>query len=124
MQRGSQWKYNRKLVETTAMKRLLTTLLLLAGLTGPAAAQLDPTAAQPPVAKKVPKATVLHGEERIDNYYWLREKSNPQVIAYLEAENAYTGAIMKPTEAFQEVLYKEMLGRIKQTDLTVPFQQG
>jgi oligopeptidase B len=107
-----------------AMKRMLTTFLYFVALTGPAAAQLEPTAAQPPVAKKVPKATVLHGEERIDHYYWLREKSNPQVMAYLEAENAYTAAVMKPTEAFQEVLYKEILGRIKQTDLTVPYQQG
>jgi len=76
----------------------------------------------PPVAKKVAKADMLHGERRVDDYYWLREKTNPEVIAYLQAENAYTAAGMKPTEAFQEALYKEMLGRIKQTDLSVPYR--
>jgi oligopeptidase B len=60
----------------------------------------------------------------VDNYYWLREKSNPDVIACLEAENAYTAAVMKPTEPFQAALYKEMLGRIKQTDLSVPYRLG
>jgi len=76
---------------------------------------------KPPVAKKVPKVDVYHGDRRVDDYYWLREKSNPEVIAYLEAENAYTAEVMKPTEAFQEALYKEMLARIKQTDLSVPY---
>ena len=65
--------------------------------------------------------SVLHGDRRVDHYAWLREKENPEVTAYLEAENAYTDAILKPTEAFQESLYQEMLGRIQQTDLTVPY---
>ena len=60
----------------------------------------------------------------IDNYYWLREKTNPEVIAYLEAENAYTDAVMKSTENFQEALYKEMFGRIKETDVNVPYREG
>src|SRR5262249_28856356 len=55
-------------------------------------------------------------------YAWLREKENPDVIRHLEAENAYTEAMLKPTEAFQEALYQEMLSRIQQTDLTVPYR--
>jgi oligopeptidase B len=77
-----------------------------------------------PVAKKVPKVHVLHGDQRVDDYFWLREKKNPDVAAYLEAENAYTAAIMKPTEALRKTLYDEMLGRIKQTDLSVPYRLG
>lgn len=79
---------------------------------------------KPPIAKRVPKKTTIHGDTLVDDYFWLREKSNPEVIAYLEAENAYTDAVMKPTEAFQEALYKEMLARIKQTDLSVPYRDG
>ena len=83
----------------------------------------DAAAPQPPAAKKAPKVDVLHGERRLDDFYWLREKTNPEVIGYLEAENAYTAALMKPTEAFQEALYQEMLARIKQTDLSVPYRE-
>jgi oligopeptidase B len=79
--------------------------------------------ARPPITKKVPRSETRHGDTRVDDYYWLRDKKNPEVIAYLEAENAYTDAVMKPTQALQETLYKEMLGRIKQTDLTVPYRQ-
>src|SRR5262245_43428856 len=88
----------------------------------PAAAQLDTAAARPPIAEKVPRQETLHGETWVDHYYWLREKANPKVTAYLEAENAYTAAVMKPTEAFQDALYKEILGRIQETDLTVPYR--
>jgi len=65
---------------------------------------------------------MLHGDRRVDHYAWLRNKGNPEVIAYLEAENAYTDAILKPTETLQEKLYQEMLGRIQQTDLSVPYR--
>jgi oligopeptidase B len=78
----------------------------------------------PPVAKKVPKVDVYHGERRVDDYFYLREKTNPEVIAYLEAENAYADAALKGTETLRENLYKEMLARIKQTDLSVPYRQG
>jgi oligopeptidase B len=77
---------------------------------------------QPPVAARRPVENRLHADLRIDDYAWLREKENPEVIRHLEAENAYTGAILKPTEAFQEALYQEMLARIQQTDLTVPYR--
>jgi oligopeptidase B len=76
----------------------------------------------PPLAGRQPVETILHGDRRVDHYAWLRQKENPEVIAYLEAENAYTDRILRPTESFQEALYQEMLGRILQTDLSVPYQ--
>src|SRR5882757_9154991 len=78
----------------------------------------------PPVAKKVPKTTEINGRTMVDNYYWLRDKKNPEVKAYLEAENAYTDAVMKPTETLQKKLYDEMLSRIKETDIEVPYKEG
>jgi oligopeptidase B len=77
-----------------------------------------------PVAQKIPKEDVYHGDQRVDDYYWLREKDNPDVAAYLEAENVYAEAIVAPIRDFQETLYEEMLGRIQQTDLSVPYQKG
>jgi oligopeptidase B len=77
---------------------------------------------EPPVAKVVPREFEEFGHTRVDNYYWLRERENPEVTAYLEAENAYTKAVMAPTEAFQEKLFEEIKGRIKQTDLSVPYR--
>src|SRR5271167_3474908 len=62
-----------------------------------------------------------NGHKMVDNYFWLRDKPNPEVRAYLEAENDYTDAVMKPTEGFQKKLYDEMLGRIKETDVEVPY---
>src|SRR5205809_414692 len=94
--------------------RRRTPLLLLAPLAIllPAFAQVDPTAAAPPVAKKVPHPRTIHGDTFIDDYFWLREKGTPDVTAHLEAENAYTAAVMKPLEPLRETLYAEMLGRI------------
>ena len=80
-------------------------------------------AAVPPVARKTPKTDIVHGERRVDEYFWLRDKANPEVAAYLEAENAYTDGVMAPTAPFQEALYKEMLGRIKETDEEVPYRK-
>lgn len=74
----------------------------------------------PPIAKVRQKEHFIHGELRVDPYFWLRERDQPGVRAYLEAENAYTNRLMKPTEALQETLYNEMVGRLKETDLTVP----
>ncbi|PYM23816.1 MAG: oligopeptidase B [Candidatus Rokuibacteriota bacterium] len=79
---------------------------------------------QPPVAKKVPKVTVIHGDVLQDDYHWLREKDSPDVIAHLEAENAYAEALTKPTTAFRESLYREMLARIKEDDQSVPYPFG
>ena len=78
----------------------------------------------PPVAAKKPKTDVLHGDTRVDDYFWLREKANPEVVSYLKAENAYAEQMLATTKPLQEELYKEMLGRIKQTDLSVPYRFG
>lgn len=67
---------------------------------------------------------MLHGEALVDNYTWLKEKADPETIAYLEAENAFSQAAMESTEPLQERLYGEMVGRIKQTDLSVPYPRG
>ena len=77
-------------------------------------------AAQPPVAKIVPHKWTTLGETRIDNYFWLRDRDDPDTVKYLEAENEYTKAEMTHTEALQAKLYSEILGRIQQTDLSVP----
>ena len=77
-----------------------------------------------PAARKSPVRAELHGEERVDDYFWLREKEQPDVAAYLEAENAYADAVMKPTEPLQKALYDEMLARIQETDLSVPYREG
>ena len=61
---------------------------------------------------------------RVDNYYWLRERDNPEVIAYLEAENEYTDAVMAHTVEFQEQLYDEIVGRIQETDQSAPYRKG
>jgi oligopeptidase B len=82
------------------------------------------SAVAPPVAAKKPKVREMHGDKFVDDYFWLREKSNPEVTKYLEAENAYTDSVMKPLDGLQERLYKEMLGRIKETDLSVPAKDG
>jgi oligopeptidase B len=82
------------------------------------------TALEPPVAQRIEHTEVRHSETVVDNYYWLRDKKNPEVIHYLEAENAYTEAITKGLKPFEDALYKEMLGRIKQTDLSVPMRLG
>src|SRR5215471_7091155 len=79
---------------------------------------------QPPNTEKKPKVTDINGDRLVDNYFWLREKSNPAVIAHLEAENAYAAGMMKPTEGLQEKLYNEILSHIKQTDVSVPYRWG
>lgn len=108
------------------MKRLLSfaTIALLAS-SGPAVlAQKD---MKPPVAKKVPSVLKIHGYEITDNYAWMRdrnEKKDPEIIKYLEDENAYVEHHMGKHQPFVDSLYKEMLGRIKQTDLSVPVKRG
>ena len=82
------------------------------------------TAPTPPVAKQLAHITEVNGHTMTDNYAWLREKSNPEVRAYLEKENAYTDSIMNPTEPLQKKLYDEMLSRIKETDVEVPYREG
>ncbi len=85
-------------------------------------AQSAPVA--PPVAPRVEHQEVRHGETVTDNYFWLRQKSNPDVVKYLEAENAYTAEMTKGLQPFADSLYQEMLSHIKQTDLGVPVRRG
>ena len=78
----------------------------------------------PPLAAVRPHRFDEFGTKRIDNYYWLKERSNPEVIKYLEDENAYTKAVMAHTQALQDRLYEEMKGRVLQNDQSVPFREG
>jgi len=79
-------------------------------------------AVKPPLAEKIKKELTAHGQTRLDNYYWLNERNNLKVIEYLKAENEYLQAALKPTEPLQEALYKEIVGRIKPTDMSVPYK--
>src|ERR1700744_4351211 len=76
----------------------------------------------PPSARKEPTPTSLHGQTLEDDYRWMRDKASPELIAYLEAENAYTQSVMAPTEELQTKLYGEMLSHIKETDESVPYR--
>jgi len=78
----------------------------------------------PPVARKQHTETALHGTVLVDDYAWLRDKENPEVIAYLDAENAYAAAVMAPLDGLRDQLYQEMLSHIKQTDVSVPYRDG
>ena len=78
----------------------------------------------PPLAKQLPKELEIHGDKRVDAWYWLRERENPEVIAYLEAENAWVAAQLAHTDRFQNQLFEEMKGRIKEDDSTAPVRMG
>ncbi len=82
------------------------------------------TDVKPPVAKKVAKEMTIHGDTRVDNYYWMNQREDPEVISFLNAENDYTKGMLKHTEAFQEKLYNEIIGRIKQDDESVPYKDN
>ena len=90
----------------------------------PSPALGDPQVGPPPVAERRPKTITVHGESRVDDYFWLRDKSDPRVTEYLKAEDAYADAVMKLTAPFQDALYNEMVGHIKETDNTVPYRRG
>lgn len=82
---------------------------------------------KPPITKKETNITKIHGYEIHDDYHWLRDrgkKKDPEIVSYLKAENAYTKKVMKPCEGLSETIYKEIVGRIKQTDLSVPYKFG
>lgn len=79
---------------------------------------------KPPVARRIPHPHTLHGDTRHDDYYWLRERENPEAIDYLEAENAYFDAVTKPLEPLAERVYQDMLARIQQDKVEVPVQDG
>ncbi len=115
----SKFNSRKKSLAFLCFVSLILTLVLVLS-----AADTTSSLPSPPVAKKVPKITEINGHKFVDNYYWLRDKQNPGVRAYLEAENAYTDAVMKPTEPLQKKLYDEMLSRIKETDVEVPYKFG
>ena len=77
---------------------------------------------QAPIAKKIEKKLEKHGDIRIDNYYWLNDRENPEVIDYLTKENEYTAEILKSTEGLQAKLFDEMKARIKEDDSSVPYK--
>jgi oligopeptidase B len=110
---------------TSLMLLVLFALFLLSSVNRPALSQTNGdagSALKPPMTEKKPKTTNIHGDVLVDDFFWLREKSNPAVIEHLNAENAYTDAVMKPTASLQEKLYNEMLSHIKQTDVNVPYR--
>src|SRR5215471_12953320 len=115
---------NRLFLRPILFASLIFAGMLLAFESRLPAADDSPSLPAPPVAKKVPKVTEVNGHKLVDNYFWLRDKKNPEVQAYLEAENAYTDALMKPTEGLQKKLYDEMLSHIKETDVNVPYRYG
>lgn len=112
------------------LSRSLLAGLLLAALSGSLMAQRtappEPAipAVQPPSAAKKDHVLAWHGEKVSDPWFWLREKDNPEVIRYLEAENAHTASLTAGIKGFEEALYQEMLGHLKQTDLSVPYRLG
>ena len=77
-----------------------------------------------PMAEKKPKELEMHGDVRVDDYFWLRERENPEVIAYLEAENAFTESVMAETAGLRQRLFEELKSRIKQDDSTAPYKHG
>jgi len=77
-----------------------------------------------PIAKEVAKEMTIHGDTRVDNYYWLNQREDEEVLDYLKAENAYTDELMAHTKDFQEKLYEEIIGRIAQTDMSVPYKDN
>jgi oligopeptidase B len=106
---------------TRRSRALLTAALVALPPVAPSVLRADQA---PPVAKTKPTVRELHGERFVDDYFWLREKGNPEVIAHLEAENAHAASVMGRFTELQGTLYKEMLGRIKETDLSVPVREG
>lgn len=102
---------------------LLLAMSVASGCTGDSPPATADGGVAPPVARVIPEQLDAHGHMRIDNYYWLNQRENPEVISYLEAENDYTGAMMAHTESLQSELFDEIKGRINQSDLSVPVKR-
>ncbi len=121
---------NRTFLIPSRMLAVLASVVLLQ-LATPAVAQTAaaPSTSQsssvpvvmPPIAKKIPQSFEKFGDKRVDDYFWLRDKTDPSVVEYLKAENAYLDSVIGHLKPFQETLYKDMLGRIKETDDSVPY---
>ncbi len=104
-------------------RHLVAAVLLAACLVHAAPAQAQPLP-EPPRAERHPKDVTVHGDRRIDDFFWLRERDNPKVRAYLEAEARYAAAWFQPLQGLEDTLYQEMLGRIQQADESVPARDG
>ena len=102
----------------------LFALSALAGCSASSSGLSNGSQPKPPIAEKKPHETTVHGDTLKDNYFWLREKTNPQVMDYLKSEDSYAEAMMKPTAALQDKLYAEALSHIKQTDDTVAYESN
>ena len=113
----------KRLTTLTAIVFMVLATIVAVSSDGFAQADGNGPKLQPPMTPKKSKTTKIHDYTMIDDYFWLREKSNPGVIAHLEAENVYADSVLKPTAPLQEKLYKEMVGHIKETDVTVPYRQ-
>ena len=100
---------------------LVSVTILVAVLSGQSSLAQPP---RPPVAEIKPVELTEHGNTRVDNYFWLRERDNPKVLDYLKAENAYTDAMMAESKPLEEKLYRETIARIKQDDSTVPYLEN
>ncbi len=103
------------------LSNLMWIAILLTAIVVNGCDQKSKTSMKEPVAKKIEKVFEEHGQQRIDNYYWLNQREDPEVIAYLNAENDYTKEVLKDTEELQEKIFNEIVGRIKQTDMSVPY---
>jgi oligopeptidase B len=79
------------------------------------------TGVTPPSVEKIPKELTIHGDTRIDNYYWLNERENAKTLAYLNAENAYLDTVLKDSKNFRESLFQEMKARIKERPIGASF---
>lgn len=90
----------------------------------PTPAPHDSSFPAPPRAKRIPHRLTCHGHVRIDDYYWLKDRENPEVLAYVQAENDYAAAMRSHTQNLEEGLFQEIIGRIQETDISVPFQLG
>lgn len=101
------------------LEKIFLNLFAISCLTLPSYAQQNMT---PPIATKIPKELTIHNDTRTDNYYWLNDRNNKEVINHLKAENEFTDKSMSHLNAFKDNLFKEMVGRIKQTDLSVPYK--
>jgi oligopeptidase B len=105
------------------MRLLPIALIFIATMTLPTADRAE-SLPEPPTAARKPKDVSLHGDKRVDDWFWLRERDNPEVLAHLRAENAYTDAWFEPLAGLREQLYAEMLARIKEDDEAVPYRKN
>src|SRR5688572_10996400 len=89
-----------------------------------AAPKSPETTPEPPAARREPHLLAMHGDERVDDWYWLRERANAEVLDYLEAENRYADAVMEPVAPLRDRIFEEIKSRVQETDETAPVPNG